>query len=116
MAELFLGERVDPVAHRRTGERTELDSADLTTHGVIVGMTGSGKTGLALVLIEETLRSGIPALLIDPKGDLGNLLLTYPGLQPADFRPWIDERVAAKDGVTPDELAAAQAKRWTEGL
>ena len=54
-------------------------------------MTGSGKTGLGVVLIEEVLRAGLPALLIDPKGDLTNLCLTFPDLAPADFRPWIDE-------------------------
>ena len=69
---------IDPAEHERTGADLDLDSSDLTTHGVIVGMTGSGKTGLGIVLIEEVLRSGIPALLIDPKGDLTNLCLTFP--------------------------------------
>ncbi len=109
MAELFLGELVDASTHDRTGERVELASADFTTHGVIVGMTGSGKTGLGIVLIEEVLSSGRPALLIDPKGDLTNLCLTFPDLAPADFRPWIDEAQAKAAGVTPDEFAGQQA-------
>ena len=72
------------------------EAADLTTHGVIVGMTGSGKTGLAIDLLEEALLSGVPALIIDPKGDMTNLLLNFPDLAPADFRPWIDESVARR--------------------
>src|SRR6478752_1029136 len=72
------------------------DSKDLTTHAVCVGMTGSGKTGLCLALLEEAAIDGIPALVIDPKGDLGNLLLTFPALAPSDFRPWIDEDEARR--------------------
>ncbi len=66
------------------------DAKDLTTHGLVVGMTGSGKTGLSVVLLEEAAIDGIPALIIDPKGDMGNLLLSFPRLQPPEFRPWID--------------------------
>jgi hypothetical protein len=88
----------------------------LTTHGVIVGMTGSGKTGLGVVVIEEALRAGIPVLAIDPKGDLTNLCLTFPDLAPSDFRPWIDEAQARNAGQTPDEFAAAQAGSWRDGL
>ncbi len=92
------------------------DSKDLVTHAVCVGMTGSGKTGLCLALIEEAGLDGIPAILIDPKGDLGNLLLTFPALRPEDFRPWIVEDEARRQGVEPDELAAREARRWAEGL
>ena len=92
------------------------DSRDLVTHAVCVGMTGSGKTGLCLALLEEAAMDGVPAIIIDPKGDLGNLLLTFPDLQPQDFRPWIVEDDAARKGVSPDDWAAQQAKTWTDGL
>jgi Helicase HerA, central domain len=92
------------------------DSKDLTTHAVIVGMTGSGKTGLAISMLEEALIDGVPVIAIDPKGDLGNLLLTFPKLSPKDFRPWIDEGAAMRAGQSPDEYAASQAKLWREGL
>jgi hypothetical protein len=116
MADLTIGETVDQAAHQRTGAAVTLPTSDFTTHGMIVGMTGSGKTGLALVLLEEVLEAGVPCLLIDPKGDLGNLCLVFPDLAPADFRPWINESDAKKAGVTPDEFAAQQAQQWAEGL
>ncbi|MGH7565588.1 MAG: ATP-binding protein, partial [Gemmatimonadota bacterium] len=92
------------------------DSRDLTTHAVCVGMTGSGKTGLCIDLIEEAAIDGIPAIAIDPKGDLGNLLLTFPELRPEDFRPWIEEEEARRKGLDPDAFAQSQAKAWREGL
>ena len=88
----------------------------LTTHGVILGMTGSGKTGLGVVLLEEVLSSGVPVIVLDPKGDMGNLALTFPDLAPSDFRPWVDEGEALSKGITPDALAAETADRWRSGL
>ncbi len=116
MADLFLGETVDPATHQRTGTKVAIPTGEFTTHGVIVGMTGSGKTGLGIVLIEEALRAGVPALLIDPKGDLGNLCLTFPNLSGSDFRPWINDGDAQKAGLSPDDFATAQAKTWSDGL
>jgi hypothetical protein len=92
------------------------DAKDLVTHAVCVGMTGSGKTGLCIDLLEEAAIDGIPALAIDPKGDLGNLLLTFPDLAPEEFRPWIDEDEARRNGKTPDEWAASEAETWRKGL
>ncbi|HUP00814.1 MAG TPA: ATP-binding protein [Gemmatimonadota bacterium] len=92
------------------------DSRDLTTHAVCVGMTGSGKTGLCIDLLEEAAIDGIPAIAIDPKGDLGNLLLTFPELRPEDFRPWIDEEEASRRGLDGDAYAAQVAAGWREGL
>src|SRR6188768_3186873 len=92
------------------------DSSDLVTHAVCVGMTGSGKTGLCVGLLEEAAIDGVPAIVIDPKGDLSNLLLTFPRLAPEDFRPWINEQDAARKGQSPDEFAAAQAGLWKKGL
>jgi len=91
-------------------------SKDLTTHAVIIGMTGSGKTGLGIGIIEEAALDNIPVIAIDPKGDLGNLALTFPKLQGEDFRPWINLNEASNLGVTPDEYAEAQAQLWKEKL
>src|SRR5688572_21356605 len=92
------------------------DSKDLVTHAVCVGMTGSGKTGLCLSLLEEAAIDGIPAIIIDPKGDLANLMLTFPDLKPEDFAPWINEEDAARKSLSPAEYAAQQAQLWKTGL
>ncbi len=92
------------------------DSADLVTHAVCVGMTGSGKTGLCIALLEEAAIDGIPAIVIDPKGDLANLLLTFPDLRPGDFAPWVNEEDAQTKGLTVDQYAAQQAELWRKGL
>ena len=92
------------------------DSKDLVTHAVCVGMTGSGKTGLCLALLEEAAIDNIPAIIIDPKGDLGNLMLTFPSLKGEDFQPWINEDDARKKGLSPADYAEAQAELWTKGL
>ena len=98
------------------GEPFTLDPRDLTTHGVVVGMTGSGKTGLGIVVLEEALSAGVPVLALDPKGDLGNLLLTFPDLAPADFAPWVDDSQAREAGLPLEEYAAEVAAQWREGL
>ncbi|MFY4730658.1 hypothetical protein [Nitrospira sp. BLG_2] len=92
------------------------DSKDLVTHAVCVGMTGSGKTGLCLALLEEAAIDNIPAIIIDPKGDLGNLMLTFPSLKGEDFQPWINEDDARKKGLSPADYAEAQAELWSKGL
>jgi hypothetical protein len=112
----YLGRAYD-LAAKKPGEGLLLyDAKDLVTHAVCVGMTGSGKTGLCLALLEEAALDGIPALVIDPKGDLGNLLLTFPELRPDDFRPWINEDDARRKGMSPDAFAQQQAETWTKGL
>lgn len=112
----YLGRPVDAESGETLPEPLLYDSKDLTTHAVLLGMTGSGKTGLAISMLEEALIDGVPVIAIDPKGDLGNLLLTFPNLEAKDFRPWIDEGAAARKGETPDGYAASQAKLWREGL
>ena len=112
----YLGREVDPETSDLTDDLVLYDAQDLTTHGFIVGMTGSGKTGLGVSLIEEAALDGVPVIAIDPKGDLGNLALTFPRLDAADFRPYVDEAEATREGVTPDEMAASTAQRWREGL
>jgi len=112
----YLGREVDPESGE-SGEAPLLyDSRDLTTHAAIVGMTGSGKTGLGVALLEEAALDGVPALVIDPKGDLANLLLTFPELAPGDFLPWVREEEAARKGVTREALAASEATKWRQGL
>ena len=98
------------------GQPFLLDAKNFTTHAVCVGMTGSGKTGLGIDILEETALNKIPALIIDPKGDLGNLLLTFPHLSPNEFLPWIDEAEAERKGMKPEDYAEAVAKTWEEGL
>ena len=112
----YLGKRYDMEAQTLTDEPVLYDSKDLTTHAAIIGMTGSGKTGLGIGILEEAALDHIPVIAIDPKGDMGNLLLTFPQLKPENFRPWINERTALDKGQTPDEFAAAQAALWKKGL
>jgi hypothetical protein len=112
----YLGRGYDAARDALADEPLMYDSRDLTTHAVCVGMTGSGKTGLCISLIEEAALDGIPALVIDPKGDIANLMLTFPGLTPAEFQPWIDPAEAARKGTTAEALAAKTAEAWKSGL
>jgi hypothetical protein len=112
----YLGRRVDPVTRNVTDLPVLYESKDLVTHATIIGMTGSGKTGLGIGLIEEAAMDAVPVLAIDPKGDLGNLLLTFPDLSEESFAPWINSDDARTAGLTEIELAAKEALRWKDGL
>lgn len=112
----YLGRPYDLAAKQAKPGLLLYDSKDLVTHAVCVGMTGSGKTGLCLALLEEAAIDNIPAIIIDPKGDLGNLMLTFPSLKGEDFQPWINEDDARKKGLSSIEYAEAQAELWTKGL
>ncbi len=112
----YLG-RIFDTAAGKTGDQALLyDPADLTTHAFCVGMTGSGKTGLCIGMLEEAALNGIPALLIDPKGDITNLLLHFPELLPKDFQPWINPDEARRAGQTVDQAAESTAATWKKGL
>jgi hypothetical protein len=112
----YLGRPYDLKKQKASESLLLYDSKNLVTHAVCVGMTGSGKTGLCLALLEEAAIDGVPAILIDPKGDLPNLLLTFPKLRGEDFLPWINAEDAAKKGLSPDAFAAQQAESWKKGL
>lgn len=116
LGQFYLGRGYDPETKKVEDDLILYDSKDLVTHGVVLGMTGSGKTGLCLALLEEAAMDNIPAIVIDPKGDISNLLLTFPDLDAKSFRPWINEDDAAKKGITPDEHAAKTAEMWKTGL
>src|SRR5436190_21538904 len=112
----YLGRGYDIATKQMDDSLVMYDSKDLVTHGVVLGMTGSGKTGLCLAILEEAALDKIPAIVIDPKGDISNFLLTFPELTGAEFRPWINEEDAEKKGQSPDDYAAAQAEMWKKGL
>ena len=112
----YLGQKIDADRGTPTGEPVLVDAKRFTTHAVCVGMTGSGKTGLLIGLIEEAAIDGIPTLVIDPKGDLANVLLSFPNLAPTDFLPWLEPEAAKREGISLEELADRTAKKWTDGL
>jgi hypothetical protein len=115
LGQFYLGREVTPDG-QLTDDLLLYDSSNLTTHGVCVGMTGSGKTGLCIALLEEAAMDGIPALMIDPKGDLGNLLLTFPEMRGEDFAPWVSEEDARRAGMATAEFGAKEAEKWKDGL
>ena len=112
----YLGRPYDMAAKQSKPGWLLYDSKDLVTHAVCVGMTGSGKTGLCIGLLEEAAIDGIPALIIDPKGDLANLMLNFPQLRGEDFAPWVNEDDARKKGLSPADYATQQAELWKKGL
>jgi len=112
----YLGRPYDLPAKQAKPGWLLYDSKDLVTHAVCVGMTGSGKTGLCLSLLEEAAIDNIPAIILDPKGDLGNLLLMFPNLKGEDFQPWINEDDARKKGLSSSDFADQQAELWKNGL
>lgn len=112
----YLGKIVNPSSGKLTEDLLLYDSKDLTTHAVCVGMTGSGKTGLGIGILEEAGLDKIPAIIIDPKGDLSNLFLTFPHLSPEDFKPWIEQPEAERKGMSLKDYAESVAKTWKDGL
>jgi len=116
LGSFYLGKKFELVGRQLLSDKVLYDAKDLTTHAMCVGMTGSGKTGLCLALLEEAALDGIPAIALDPKGDLGNLLLAFPNMSGADFKPWLEQADASRAGVTLDELADQTASKWKAGL
>jgi hypothetical protein len=112
----YLGRGFDLETKELQDELVMYDSKDLVTHGVVLGMTGSGKTGLCMALLEEAAMDGIPLIAIDPKGDIGNALLTFPNLSAEEFQPWVNPDDARRKGISVEDLAAQQAQMWTKGL
>lgn len=116
LGQFYLGKPIDLATRKHRPGYFLYDSKDLLTHAVCVGMTGSGKTGLCVGLLEEAAIDGVPAIVIDPKGDLGNLLLSFPALQAEEFAPWVNEEEARRKGMNTAQFAAEQAERWKKGL
>lgn len=116
LGEFYLGKKYDIAAREILDEPILYDARDLTTHAMCIGMTGSGKTGLCIDLLEEATLDQVPSILVDPKGDLTNMLLTFPTLRPEDFRPWINPDDARRKDMTIEAYAERTAKQWADGL
>ncbi len=116
LGSFYLGAEYDLATRTLSENAVNYDARDLTTHAVCVGMTGSGKTGLCIGLLEEAALDKVPAILLDPKGDITNLLLQFPDMTPDDFRPWINPDDARRKGKTIDEFAVSTAEMWRKGL
>ena len=116
LGHFYLGKIVDPQTMTKSEQYLLYDSKDLATHAICIGMTGSGKTGLGISILEEAAIDNIPALILDPKGDMGNLLLTFPELKPEDFLPWLQASDAERKGITIEEYAKSKAQEWQDGL
>jgi len=112
----YMGREYDTESKAMTEDLVMYDSKHLVTHGVVLGMTGSGKTGLCLALLEEAAMDGVPVIAIDPKGDIGNFLLQFPNLSAAEFRPWVNEDDARRKERTVEAHAENQAQTWEKGL
>lgn len=112
----YLGKKLTPDRTNLSNEYLLYDSKELSTHAVCIGMTGSGKTGLCISLLEEAAIDNIPSIIIDPKGDMGNLLLSFPDLKGDDFLPWINLDAAKQKNLTPEQFAEEQAELWKKGL
>lgn len=116
LASFYLGQEYELAKGELREQRVHYDARDLTTHAVCLGMTGSGKTGMGVILLEEAALDGVPSLVIDPKGDMTNLLLTFPDLRPEDFRPWVNPDDARRKDLDLDAYAASMADLWRKGL
>jgi len=116
LASFYLGKEFDVQKGELLSAPVHYDARDLTTHAVCVGMTGSGKTGLCIDVLEEAALDGIPAIIIDPKGDVSNLLLTFPELRASDFAPWVNVDDARRKALSLEEYAQQTAQKWAEGL
>ena len=116
LGSFYIGSVYDPVEGKLTGEPVNYDARDLTTHAVCLGMTGSGKTGLCVCLLEEAAIDKVPAIIIDPKGDITNLLLHFPELRPADFLEWVNIDDARRKGLSREDYAIQVAETWRNGL
>jgi len=116
LASFYVGQEYELAKGEFLDQRVHYDARDLTTHAVCLGMTGSGKTGLGVILLEEAALDGVPSLVIDPKGDMTNLLLTFPDLLPEDFRPWVNPDDARRKDLDLDTYAAQMADLWRNGL